>query len=66
MNAAGGGTPDEPNRHRVGSGNFRGTNFGLLTFDWAADDPLLTLEVRDESGSPALSQDARLSELSRR
>lgn len=65
MNAAGGGNADEPNRHRVGPGNFRGTNFGLLTVDWSADDPELVLEVRDENGTPALAQRVRLSELSR-
>ena len=40
----------EPNPARVGP-VFRGTNFGVLRIDWAADRPTLTLEGRGKDGA---------------
>jgi alkaline phosphatase D len=56
-------TQDEPNRYRVGQHNFVDSNFGLLTFDWAAADPALTMEIRDTKGKVVLSHDVKLSSL---
>jgi alkaline phosphatase D len=41
--------PYEVNRHRVGTMNW-GDNFGLITIDWAAKDPRLSLQIRDVEG----------------
>lgn len=38
---------EEPNRLRVGPW-CRGVNFGTIEIDWDADDPLITLSIRDE------------------
>jgi alkaline phosphatase D len=65
LNRGGGGSDDEPNRYRIGTGNFRRNNFGKITIDWTVDDPLISLEVLDDSGVLALRYDVRLSHLRR-
>jgi len=54
---------DEPNKYRVGRHNFIDSNFGLLTFDWSATDPKLTMEIRDTKGKVVLSHELVLSSL---
>jgi len=45
------GLPDEPNRFRVaGDSVYNQPNFGWITIDWDAEDPALTLEIRDLEG----------------
>lgn len=56
LTMSGGGSPNEPNRHRVAGGNFRKNNFGMITIDWNSASPTLLLEIRDEQGVAALSQ----------
>lgn len=63
LNQSGGGYDGEPNRHRVGRGNFRRENFGFIEVDWSLEDPSIRLEIRDVEGRPALSVVARLSDL---
>ena len=62
LNRGGGGSPNEPNRHRIGR-NFLRNNFGKITIDWAADDPVITLQVLDDTGVSAFRYDIRLSDL---
>src|SRR5262249_38225405 len=38
----------EANRHRVMTMNV-GNNFGLVTIDWGAKNPVVSLQIRDES-----------------
>ena len=63
LNRGGGGNADEPNRYRIGPGNFRGDNFGAITIDWSGDDPSLGLRVYDADGETALQTDVALSRL---
>jgi alkaline phosphatase D len=65
LNRGGGGSDDEPNRHRISAGNFRRNNFGKITIDWTLADPLISLQVLDDSGELALRYDVRLSHLRR-
>jgi alkaline phosphatase D len=62
LNVPSGGNADEPNRHRLGF-NYRKVNFGTIEIDWSAPDPLITLQVRDIDGKPALEHQIKLSEL---
>jgi alkaline phosphatase D len=55
---------NEINAYRVGLTYFE-TNFGAVTIDWAAADPLLRLQVRDEKGGVVLQQRVTLSSLRR-
>ncbi len=41
--------PYEVNRHRVGTMN-QGDNFGLVTIDWGAKDPVISMQIRDLDG----------------
>lgn len=50
----------EPNRHRLGLVP-RADNFGLVTVDWQADDPVVSLQIRDVDGRIRLRHDVRLS-----
>lgn len=59
----GGAGYKEPNRHRVGPGNFRKPNFGLIRIDWSKPDPKIALEVRDQDGQIALEHATSLREL---
>lgn len=52
--------PTEPNRHRVAV-MAHGDNFGLVTIDWSAADPTVTLQVRDVDGEIALKESLPLS-----
>ena len=56
------GWGNEVNRHRVG-GVYLEENFGLIHIAWDQPDPLITLEVRDVSGTAVMKQDVKLSEL---
>jgi len=46
-----GGTKDEPNGFRLGR-NFRPANFGVLSFDWSRETPVVTATIRDKEGVP--------------
>jgi alkaline phosphatase D len=52
----------EKNRHRVAIMDV-GNNFGMITIDWGRDDPLIGLEIRDESGDVTIRQKVPLSRL---
>ena len=65
LNRGGGGSDDEPNRHRIGSANFRQYNFGKIAINWTAKDPVISLQVLDDSGVLALRYDSRLWNLRR-
>jgi alkaline phosphatase D len=53
---------NEINSHRVGLVYFD-TNFGMIEIDWAAEDPVIRLQVRDEKGGVVLQRRVRLSQL---
>ena len=63
LNQPGGGRAEEPNQHRVGPGNFRRPNFGLIVIDWEQDDPPISLQIQDVQGQVVLRHDVRLSEI---
>jgi alkaline phosphatase D len=50
----------EVNRHRLATMNH-GNNFGFITIDWSADDPLIRLQIRDEDGEVTIQQKLSLS-----
>ncbi len=52
----------EPNKHRLGS-MYYAENFGMITIDWTADDPILRCQVRNITGGVVLQHRMRLSEL---
>ena len=62
LNSAGAGEAEE-NRYRLSLDNFRKNNFGLISINWQKEDPLVSLEVRDEHGNLGLMHSVRLSEL---
>lgn len=62
LNRGGGGSADEPNRHRLGS-NFRANNYGLITINWAEADPTINFQVFDDEGQQGLQQNVVLSAL---
>lgn len=47
--------PTEPNRHRIGV-MPHGDNFGLVTVDWSAADPKVSVQVRDADGEIVLKE----------
>lgn len=53
---------NEINSYRVGLTYFD-TNFGLVEVDWAAADPVIRVQVRDEQGAVVLQQRLKLSQL---
>ena len=57
--------PYETNRHRVGTMNW-GDNFGLVTIDWRAADPVISLQIRDVDGEISIQRKIRLSTLAGR
>ncbi|MDB4673439.1 alkaline phosphatase family protein [Verrucomicrobiales bacterium] len=62
LTQAGGGTKEE-NEHRVGS-IYRKRNYGVITIDWAAEDPLIGLGIRDAvNGEMMVEHSVKLSEL---
>jgi len=62
LNRGGGGSPNETICHRIGR-NIRHNNFAKITIDWAADDPVISLQVLDDTGMSAFRYDIRLSDL---
>lgn len=54
--------PLEVNRRRVATMD-RGDNFGLVRIDWAKEDPLITLEIRDDEGEITIREKVPLSRL---
>jgi alkaline phosphatase D len=52
---------DVPNANRVGA-HLREPNFGLIEIDWSGS-PSLTLQARNQTGQPAISQRIRLDSL---
>jgi len=62
LNMARGGRVEEPNRHRVGR-LYPQNHFGLVRIDWAAADPLLTLEIRNLEGKAVIEESVPLSRL---
>jgi len=52
----------ELNQHRVGA-KFFAENFGMITIDWTADDPVLRCQVRNIAGQVVLQHRTWLSEL---
>ncbi|MFP6667762.1 MAG: alkaline phosphatase D family protein [Pirellulales bacterium] len=61
LNQGGGGTDDEPNRHRID--HFFKENFGTITIDWQKKDPSITLAIHDLRGSPVFAEELHLSGL---
>ncbi|MEO0413345.1 MAG: alkaline phosphatase D family protein, partial [Verrucomicrobiota bacterium] len=45
---AGGGKPNEPNKHRVGASNFQKRNFGMVVIDW--EERSASLQLHDVEG----------------
>lgn len=54
--------PQEVNRHRVATMNH-GNNFGSITIDWEAKEPLIRLQIRDEAGEVTIQQKVLLKDL---
>lgn len=52
----------EPNRYRVGEA-VRENHFGMIEIDWAAEDPLITLQIVDLPGTVRQKHEIRLSDL---
>ena len=52
--------PLSPNTNRVAGMSFD-TNFGLIAIDWQRDDPIVSLQIRDEAGDVRLNQKLPLS-----
>jgi alkaline phosphatase D len=52
----------EVNRHRIATMNW-GDNFGLITVDWSAGDPGISLQIRDAVGEVTIQQKLYLSTL---
>jgi alkaline phosphatase D len=50
-----------PNRHRVSGAVYPYPNFGLVRVDWKAGE--VTLEIRDEAGSPVFGHGVRMDAL---
>jgi alkaline phosphatase D len=50
----------EANRHRVGTMNW-GNNFGMITIDWNAADPVVRLQVRNQDGEVTIQERVPLS-----
>lgn len=63
LNKPGGGSDDEPNRHRFSPRNFREFNYGRLTFFMDDPDPRIDVEIVDSTGTAVLQHSIRLSEL---
>ncbi|MFZ1770374.1 MAG: alkaline phosphatase family protein, partial [Caldilinea sp.] len=51
-----------PDSNRLGD-VFVGDNFGLIRIDWTAQDPAITLEIRNIENRPVLSNTLHLSDL---
>ncbi len=53
---------NEINKYRVGLTYFD-VNFGFISIDWDAADPVVRMQIRDELGGVVLQQRLKLSEL---
>jgi alkaline phosphatase D len=53
---------NEINPHRIGT-MYNDENFGLIEINWAAADPLISLQIRDIAGTPLMIQEVALSAL---
>ncbi len=62
MTHAGGGDPEEPNKHRVGQA-FMDLNFGEIELGMSAKEPRVTLRARDKTGKPVIEHAVPLSDL---
>jgi len=51
LNLPFGGKRKEPNALRIGE-KYKGSNFGTISIDWYAEDPIITLAIRDSYGAP--------------
>ncbi len=56
------GTPSE-NRYRAYPKTYHDVNVGHLHIDWAAADPVVTMQIIDVAGRPQIEHTVRLSEL---
>jgi len=54
--------PLEKNQHRVGTMSH-GDNFGVLTINWTAVDPIIGMQIRDVDGDIVIQQKVALSDL---
>jgi alkaline phosphatase D len=61
LNQGGGGTDEEPNRHRVA--HFLKENYGTITVDWQKTDPSITMAIHDLQGAPVFAEEIHLSDL---
>lgn len=52
----------EINRHGI-SHAVRENNFGLITIDWESQNPVITLEILDETGNPQIQHTTTLESL---
>ena len=52
--------PLSPNANRVAGMSFD-PNFGLIAIDWQRDDPIVSLQIRDEAGDVRINQKFPLS-----
>lgn len=52
----------EPNKHRIG-GMPWGNNYGVVQIDWAAKDPLVSLQLRGDDGEVAVQAKVPLGKL---
>jgi alkaline phosphatase D len=56
---------DWPNRYRIGTVDWT-TSFGVIEFEWNRQDPLIRLQIRDDTGDVCLQKKIFLSELQRK
>ncbi len=56
------GTPTR-NRFRVVNQTFHEENFGVISIDWDAEDPIVAIEIRDLAGKTQLEKTIRLNAL---
>lgn len=53
---------NEQGAHRIGAMYFE-PNFGFIEIDWSRDDPVISLQIRDENGEIVIRSDATFSAL---
>lgn len=56
------GTPTE-NPNRLVEATYHEENFGVVSIDWEAADPMITIEIRDIANTPQITKAVPLSEL---
>jgi alkaline phosphatase D len=62
LNAPGTPNKSEPNPLRTGP-LYSPENFGMISIDWSASDPAISLELRNIKGEPVETQRVKLSQL---